>query len=101
MKIKKLKKITIGAVTFEIKWNKEEGGGYFCLEDETISVGTKYGEDDSFQVLCHEVMEICHTTCNQRYNKPDHHNNYLFCYDHSGFTTSMEMFVGIIRQFIQ
>jgi len=100
-KLKKLKQITIGSTTFQIKWDKEDGGGAFSLLTEEIMIGCEGSENDQFQILCHEIMEICHTVCNQRYNKPDHYNNYLFSFDHSGFTTSMEMFAGIIRQFIK
>lgn len=100
MKIKRIKKVTIGNTDFTVTWNPNTNGGYFNMETSVMEIGTRNGNASTFNVLCHELLEACHILMNQRYQRPDCDNDYLFSYDHRGFDTSTELFAGALRQFI-
>ncbi len=103
MKIKRLKKIRIGAVTFKIKWNKQYTGGSFNYPLHTIEVGCRNGLQDTqiFGILCHEIFEVCAVEMNVRLQRPDCESDYIFVFDHRQYETLMEMYVGIISEFLE
>ena len=102
MKIKRLKSIKINSTTFYIIWNKKHNGGAFDYGEREIEVGVKSGRDErTFEVLCHEIMEICAIEMHIRLSRPDVDSDYMFVYDHRQYTTMMAMFSGVISKFIK
>jgi len=101
MKLKKLKKIKINCFTFNITWTKEHGGGSFDYRDRSIIIGVKDSSDDEiFMVLCHEIMEIIACEMSIRLSRPDVESDYIFVYDHRQYETMINIFSGIISEFI-
>lgn len=102
MKIKRLKSIRINSYTFSIKWDKSHSGGSFKYGDEcSIEIGTEMANEGRiFDVLCHELMEICAVEMNVRFKKTDS-MDYIFVYDHAQHDTKINMFAGLITQFIK
>ena len=101
MKVKRLKKIVINGETFSIRWNKDTTGGSFDYLDQSIMIGTMIPQEAViFGVLCHEIMEIVTAEMNVRLNRPDCLTDYIFVYDHRQHDTMMQMFSGIISNFI-
>ena len=102
MKIKRLKNIKINCYDFKINWTKEHGGGDFSYKTMTINIGTKDASDSEiFMILCHELMEIVATEMNVRLCRPDCYTDFIFVYDHRQHETMMNMFSGLISQFIK
>ncbi len=101
MKLKRLKKIKINSYHFNIKWAKEHGGASFHYGDKEIEIGVKGGNESViFMLLCHELMEICALEMNVRLKRPDCDSDYLFVYDHRQHETLINMFSGVVSQFI-
>lgn len=101
MKIKRLKRVKINCFWFDIVWNKKHGGGHFNYSDREIEIGTKgNSEPVILMVLCHELMEICACEMNVRFKRPDVDSDYIFVYDHRQHETMMNMFSGIVAQFV-
>ena len=103
MKIKRLKKIRIGIQTFKIIWGKDYNGGCFSYLDHTLKIGVNASLQDLqiFGILCHEVLEICAIEMGVRLDRPDSDSDYIFVFDHRQFNTMMEIYTGIIYQFIK
>lgn len=102
MIIKRIKKIRIGGHDFEVRWPKDEYGAYFNYGDRVISIGTKdSGEDEIFESVCHELLEMCAVTLRVRLDRPDCNSDYIFVYDHRQHTTIVAMFSGLLREFIK
>jgi len=101
MKIKRIKTIKINCYKFTVKWDKTHNGGSFSYGTNEIEIGIKSRVDDEiFMVICHELMEIVAIETNVRLNRPDCDSDYLFVYDHRQHETMINMFSGLVSQFI-
>ena len=102
MKVKRIKKLRVNSYDFNIKWNKEHSGGSFNYTEKMIDIGVKnVPESEIFLVVCHEVMEIVSFEMNIWMRRPDCDSDYIFVYDHRQYETMMNMFSGLIQNFIQ
>lgn len=104
MEIKFPKKLKIGCYNFKIVTNPKEGGGTFNFGDGTITIGTKYLQEDPdsvFNVICHEVLEATHCATNTRYRDPSTGDNYKFFMDHKEFENNTMLFSIAIQNFIK
>lgn len=101
MKIKRLKKIRINSHDFNVEWDKKVGGGYFSYRDRKICIGTADNNNSRiFEIICHEVMEICALEMFVRFDRTDCDSDFMFVYDHRQHTTMMGMFSAAISQFV-
>ena len=102
MKIKRIKKIKINCTTFDVIWTKKHGGGSFGYSPPEIEIGVKdRSESEIFMIACHELMEICALEMNVRFRRPDCDSDYLFVYDHRQHETMINMFSGLLSEFIR
>ena len=101
MRIKRVKKIKVNCFTFKVIWDKSHNGGSFDYCKREIEIGCKStSNEEMFMIICHELMEICACEMNVRFRRPDIGDDYLFVYDHRQHETMMNMFSGLISQFI-
>ena len=102
MKLKKLKKIKINTVVFDIKWDKKSHDGSFLFGTDVaeIEIGCAGTDVEAFNILCHEIFEIVAIMNWVRYRRPDCESDYLFSYDHRQHAAMMDIFAGIISEFI-
>lgn len=100
MKIKRIKKIKVNSVTFDVIWDSEIYGGSFSYGTYEIRIGTKDGQE-IFETICHELMEIVACEMRVRLIRTDCDTDYIFVYDHRQHTTMMAMFAGLLSQFIK
>lgn len=103
MKIKRISSIKINCYNFNVVWDKTHNGGYFTYsEKKEINIGVKGIDDDEiFMLICHELMEIVACEANVRLSRPDVGTDYIFVYDHRQHDTMMNMFSGLVSQFIR
>ena len=102
MKIKKIKTVLINCYTFKIIWNNKHNGGSFSYIPNKIEIGTKDLTDtEIFMIICHELMEIVTSEMNVRMQRTDCNSDYIFVYDHRQHETMMNMFSGLLAQFIK
>lgn len=102
MIIKRIKNIKINCLTFKVVWNNAHGGGNFHFGEAVIEIGTKdRKESEIFMIICHELMEVVACEMNVRFHRPDCNSDFLFVYDHRQHETIMNMFSGLISQFIE
>jgi hypothetical protein len=101
MKIKRIKKISVAAAQFDVRWDKKEHGAWFNYQDKVLCIGTAYGCDSKiFDNICHELMEICAIELCVRLSRPDCNSDYIFVYDHRQHTTMQSMFSAALAKFI-
>jgi len=100
MVIKKIKKITVGSITFDIKWNSKHGGGSFDYSTNLLEIGTAGGDDRTFEVIMHELSEMLHCNQHTRFQRTDIHDDFLFVTDHRQFDAHNSHLAGLIKQFI-
>ena len=102
MKIKRIKSIKINSYRFKVRWHKDRGDGSFSYRDRIIDIGTRGENDDTiFMLICHELMEIVALEVNVRFDRADCSSDYLFMYDHRQHETMMNMFAGLVSEFIE
>lgn len=78
-----------------------EYGGSFSYGTKSIKIGVKSKEEGPiFDILCHELMEICAEEMCIRFKRPDCDSDYIFVYDHRQYETMMNMFAGLLSQFL-
>lgn len=97
-------KIEILSYTFSVIQDKSHGGGSFSFGDNQIVIGTKNLLKDpsyTFNVICHEIMEIIHVISSTRYDDASVSGNYKFFQDHKEFENNINLFAKIIQNFIK
>ena len=98
---KKQKAIVAGNV-WEIVWSKDSNGGSFDYRSMRITIGVRNNCDQLiFEILCHELMEICAVVCHARLTRSDSVSDYIFVADHKTFDTQVCLFASAIKQFIK
>lgn len=101
MKIKRLKKIRINSYIFDVEWDKTLDGGYFSYGEKRIVIGTSSKKEMRiFEILNHELFEICAVEMNVRLHRPDCDSDYIFVYDHRQHETIVNMFTGALSEFL-
>ena len=104
MKIKFPEKIDILSSSFKVIQDINEEGGSFNFANSQLIIGTRYLKSDPnhvFNIICHEVSEICHVVLNLRYNDHSVSNNYKFFMDHKEFEIHNSLFAITIQNFIK
>jgi hypothetical protein len=100
MKIKRIRSLKVCTTTFKVEWPDQFGAG-FDYGTKILEIGTKNNTPESLLMkISHELMEICAIEMNVRYDRPDCRNDYLFSYDHRQHDTMMEMFAGLLSEFL-
>ena len=101
MKIKRIKSLKVNSYNFKVIWNKSHSGGSFCYGKREIDIGLlERSDSEIFMIICHEIMEICAIEMNVRFRRPDCDSDYLFVYDHRQHESLMNMYAGLISEFI-
>lgn len=98
------KKIEVLSYTFKVIQDKSHAGGSFSFSDSEIVIGTKCLHTDpsyTFNVICHELMEIIHVALSTRYDDNSVGGNYKFFQDHKEFENSINLFSILIQKFIK
>ena len=110
MKIKKIKKITIGDVVWNIKWDKKEDGGSFTYPwgkkkiEGTIRISIideKVNPLRVLGILIHELKEVIQVEQSVRYDRGDESKNYEFHYSHKEHTDLCSRLAGLLNEFIK
>ena len=103
MNIKKIKKLKVNAMIFDVVWNKKDSGGSVNFQKDIITIGCHkaMNQTEVLEVVIHELFEIVCVEMHTRYSRTDCHNDYLFVFDHKQHTTQMTMMAGLLEQFIQ
>jgi len=101
MKIKKIKTLKVNSTTFKIEWKKDQWGASFDYGTSIIGIGTLNSTNEQILMkICHELQEICALEMSVRFGRPDCTTDYVFVYDHRQHDTMMDMFAGLLYQFI-
>ncbi len=101
MKIKRIKSIKINSFRFKVIWNKSHAGGSFSYDDRIIEIGTADEIDETiFMIICHELQEIVALEFNVRLRRPDCSADFIFVYNHRQHESMMNMFAGLLSEFI-
>lgn len=101
MKLKRIKKIKVNSYDFNVVWSNKESGGSFDYNKHEIVIGTKDNtESEQFQIIVHELLEICACECMCRFVRGDVLDDYYFMYDHRLHDIKANMLSALIQEFI-
>ena len=100
MNIKRIKKLKVSAVIFDVVWDTKIYGGHFSYGTHVLTIGLK-DKQEIFETICHELMEIVACEMRVRLRREDCDTDYIFVYDHKQHTTMIGMFSGLLSQFIK
>ena len=101
MKIKRIKSLEINSYDFAVKWDSKETGGSFDYNKHEIVIGTKDNtEREMFNIICHELLEICACECRCRFMRGDVSDDYYFMYDHRLHDIKANMLASLIWKFV-
>lgn len=104
--LKRIKKLRVNSTVFDVVWDKKYHGGRFIYNQgekspATLRIGCGGEDAFTFEILCHELWEICAIEMEVRLNRRDCDSDYIFVYDHRQHTTMCNMFSGLLSQFLQ
>lgn len=101
MKIKRLKKLKVHTYYFDMIWDKTTNDASVSYSDKEIMIGIRgFADEQIFSSLCHEIFEVCAIEMHVRLNRPDCYSDFVFVFDHRQHDSMMEMFSGLVSQFI-
>lgn len=98
--IKKLKKVEILGLMFDVKWDKNESGGHAYTGDNEIMIGCKY-KRYVFSILLHEISEVCHILLHQHYADRSVSENFKILMDHKEFEIHCDLVAQTIQKFMR
>lgn len=108
MQFKFPKKIIIGSVEFDIKYNKNHDGGEFSFPNEKrsgyIEIGTRTLKTNPlrfFEVVIHELKEIIQQLQHTRYVRCYDDDGYEFHYTHKEHDHLCSELAGLLTKFIK
>jgi len=107
MQIKRIKQLQVNSYLFNVVWDKKLpcDAGSISYNRREIIIGVKDYKDkysgQVFETVCHELMELCSMEMHVRFGRPDCDSDYIFVYDHRQHDTMINMFAGLVSQFIK
>ena len=102
MEIKRIKKLKVNSYNFNVIWDKDSHDSCASFSERKIVLGVKCCDDaEIFQNICHELMEVCAMEMHVHYQRPDCRTDFIFVYDHRQHDTMINMFAGLLSQFIK
>ena len=102
MEIKRIKKLRVNSYIFNVIWDNESKSGSFDYGMKEIRIGVSNKDNLNLLVtISHELFEIAAVELNIRLNRPDCDSDYVFVFDHRQYSTVMEVFIGLLSQFIK
>jgi len=102
------KKIIIGDIEFEMRYDNKRNGGEFSYpykkDKGFIIIGTsdlKINPPRFLAILIHELKEIIQVEQSTRFDRCDEAKNYEFHYTHKEHTDLCARLAGLLTQFIK
>lgn len=94
--MKQLKDLKLFGHTWKVKYDKKTGNASFNFATRTVSIGTKFNEEE--ETLLHEILEVVlvHNSC--RYDSAmDGGKEFLFNFTHSEFSNIVKDFYAALK----
>lgn len=93
------KKIRAFGHTFMVKINLSKENmsskGSFSFKNKTIEINTPYGDEEN--IFFHELLEAIMLELGYRFEGSENSMEYIFHFDHSGFSRIHSMFYQILK----
>jgi len=100
-RLKRITSLRVNSYVFNVIWDNTVSGGSFSFSEKNLTIGTRCNDEDLiFMILCHELQEMSAIEMNVRMQRPDCNTDYIFVYDHRQFETMINMFAGLLKQFL-